>query len=112
MATDDDSDDDAPVTPRLGIGVAELAEARLQRLERARERDARQYAIDRAHLFGADGRLGALATLEGTVTRHAQALDALDRWRVGLSAKIAVGIAIGTPIGGILTALVVRWIAR
>lgn len=111
MATDD-SDDDAPPTPRHGLGVAELAEARLQRLEHKLERDARQYAIDRAHLFGADGRPGALATIEATVTRHAQALDALDRWRVGLTAKIAVGIAIGTPIGGILTALAVRWIAR
>lgn len=111
MATDD-SDDDAHVTPRIGIGVAELAEARLQRLERAYERSARQSAIDRAFLFGTDGRVGALAALEASVKTASSALEGLERWRIGLTAKIAVGIAIGTPIGGILTALAVRWIAR
>lgn len=110
MGTADDSDDDAPHTPRLG--VAEIFEARLQRLERVHERAARQYAIDRAHVFGADGRPGQLDRLEADVTAHTAKIEGLERWRIGLTAKIAAGIAIGTPIGGILTALVVRWIAR
>lgn len=111
MATDD-SDDDAPVTPRHGIGVSELTEARLLRLERSHERHARQYAIDRALLHGADGQPGRLASLEAGVRTASNAIDQLERWRIGLTAKIAAGIAIGTPIAGIVTALVVRWLSR
>lgn len=124
----DDSDDarrerSERQTPPMG-GVDWL-DARLHVLEKilrqseaARVERAEKAAVDRAMLLGVDGQPGGrLGIIEGRLTVIEQRLAAgderltkIETWRTGLTAKIAVGIAIGTPIAGVITAIVVKFL--
>lgn len=135
----DDSDDAADArrrdrsernTPPLG-GVDFLA-ARIQaceirldgaisgfeRAERAAASRREQNAVDRAMLWGADGQPGRLGALEGRMTAlEARAtsvenrVGVIETWRTAFMAKIAISIAIGTTVAGVLTALLVKWVS-
>lgn len=114
MAEPNDSDDEEwrsrHTTPRLG-GVDYLA-AQMQRLERELGQLREGYRVDRAIVLGVEGSPGRLGVVELGVTAMSGRLGVVESWKTSITAKIAVGIAIGTPIAGLATALILRWLGH
>lgn len=122
MPYDTDSDDEDHRERRTPVGGIDALDARLAVAERelshmrkAQTAIDRQHAIDRAMVLGADGQPGRLGVLEGSVKAtfdgHGARLSALETWRTTLTAKMSIAILITGPAGGVITALLLRWLA-
>lgn len=116
--TEDSDDDHRHRTPVGGIEAldARLAvfERKLEHVQKAQSAIDRQHAIDRAMVLGVDGQPGRLGVLEGNVktveASHGARLGALETWRTTVTAKMGVAILITGPLGGVITALLLRWL--